>query len=294
MTVPDIVFIIPYRNRPQEKKSLDEYFIRLKSDRKWSDDKVKFLYIHQDDNKLFNRGAMKNIGFIHVKKTYPNNYKNITLVFHDVDFYPDSTDLLPYEAKIGEVQHYYGFYHVLGGIFAIKGFDFENIGGFPNYWGWGFEDNKIHDRCILKNISINRDFFYEINDKHFIYYEKGDQNNLVKRISDVEITIYLSKIYGETFNDIKNIQLKVEENIVNVINFETGRQYNRSEFSIRDLKKNGPMIKNRKGWFRKNWNMNQIGNNSNSNNSTRNNLSTKTTVLNPVQQPTTKRNWKLF
>ena len=54
MTVPQIVFIIPYRNRSNEKRSLDEYFIRLKNDRKWSDDDVKFLYIHQVDNKLFN------------------------------------------------------------------------------------------------------------------------------------------------------------------------------------------------------------------------------------------------
>lgn len=293
MTVPEIVFIIPYRNRPQEKKSLDEYFTRLKNDRKWSDNQVKFLYVHQVDKKLFNRGAMKNIGFIYVKKAYPKDYRNITFVFHDVDFYPDSTSLLPYKAKKGEVQHYYGFIQVLGGIFTIKGFDFENVGGFPNYWGWGFEDNKIYERCINNNITINRNIFYEINDKHFIYHNKGDQNNFLKNISDVEINLYLSNKYGETFNDIKNLELKVEENIINVITFETGRQYFRSEFSIRDLKKNGPFVKTRKGWFRKNWNMNQI-----SNNSTRNNLTKIALALKPikqtVQESTTKRNWKLF
>ena len=293
MTAPEIVFIIPYRNRPHEKKSLDEYFFRLKNDRKWSDDQVKFLYVHQVDKKLFNRGAMKNIGFIYVKKAYPKDYRNITFVFHDVDFYPDSTNLLPYKANIGEVQHYYGFHHVLGGIFTIKGFDFEKVGGFPNYWGWGFEDNKIYERCINNNIITNRNIFYEINDKHFIYYNKGDQDNFFKNISDVEINLYLSKNYGETFNDIKNLKLEVEKNIINVITFETGRQYFTSEFSIRDLKKNGPNVKARKGWFRKNWNMNQIGNNS-----TRNNLTRITPALKPikqtVQESTTRRNWKLF
>lgn len=293
MTVPEIIFIIPYRNRPAEKKYLDEYFFRLKNDRKWSDDYVKFLYIHQVDKKLFNRGAMKNIGFIYVKKTYPKDYKNITLVFHDVDFYPDSTRLLPYEAKKGEVQHYYGFTQVLGGLFCIKGCDFEKIGGFPNYWGWGFEDNKIYNRCIENNITVNRDNFYKIYNEHFIYYEKGDKNNMMKKISDVELNIFKSNNFGETFNSIKNLKLDVKENIINVINFETGRMYTQSEFSVRNLMVSGPIIKSRKGWWRKNWNMNQINNNS-----TRNNLTTITPALKPIKQTvresTIRRNWKLF
>ena len=293
MTFPHTVFIIPYRNRANEKKYLDDYFVRLKNDRNWSDDQVKFLYIHQVDNKLFNRGAMKNIGFIYVKKTYPNDYKNITFVFHDVDFYPDSTSLLSYEAKKGEVQHYYGFKYVLGGIFSIKGSDFEKIGGFPNYWAWGFEDNKIYDRCIQNKITINRDNFYNIYDEHFIYYDKGDKNNMVKKVSDIELNIYRSNTFGETFNDVKNLKLDVKNNIINVVNFETGRMYTNSEFSFRDLKKTGPKIKPRKGWFRKNWSMSQI-----SINSMTKNHEIKTIPTNNVpqltQQPTIRKNWKLF
>ena len=289
MTVPKIIFIIPYRNRPAEKKSLDEYFFRLKNDRKWSDDEVKFLYIHQVDKKLFNRGAMKNIGFIYVKKTYPKDYKNITLVFHDVDFYPDSTSLLPYEAKKGEVQHYYGFTFVLGGLFCIKGCDFEKIGGFPNYWGWGFEDNKIYDRCLENKITVNRDIFYKIYNEHFIYHEKGDKNNLKKMVSDFEFNLYKSKELGETFNDIKNLRLDIEQNIINVINFETGRMYTRNEFSIKDLKGAGGKVRVRRGWVRKNWSMSEIKVNNYIKNKHQ-----KTPVLKPVQESTTRRNWKLF
>ena len=292
MSFPHTIFIVPYRNRPNEKKSLDDYFLRLKNDRKWSDNHVKFLYIHQVDTKLFNRGAMKNIGFIYVKKTYPDDYKNITFVFHDVDFYPDSTSLLSYEAKKGEVQHYYGFKYVLGGIFSIKGSDFEKIGGFPNYWGWGFEDNKIHDRCIKNKIVINRDNFYNIYDKHFIYCDKGDKNDYFKTVSDEELNIYRSKIYGETFNSIKNLKLDTKDNIINVINFETGRMYSQSEFSVRDLAKTGAKVKPRKGWFRKNWNMSQIGNNSMKKNHEMKTIPTNN--VKPVQQPLIRRNWKLF
>ena len=45
---------------------------------------------------------MKNIGFIYVKNNYPIDYKNITLVFNDLDFYPDDTNLLHYKANIGK------------------------------------------------------------------------------------------------------------------------------------------------------------------------------------------------
>tara|TARA_B100000282_G_scaffold288606_1_gene257455 strand:+ start:1155 stop:2030 length:876 start_codon:yes stop_codon:yes gene_type:complete len=291
MSCPHTVFIIPYRNRPNEKKSLDEYFFRLKNDRKWSDDKVKFLYIHQVDDKLFNRGAMKNIGFIYIKNTYPKHYKDITLIFHDVDFYPDSTSLLPYKAKDGEVEHYYGFKYVLGGIFCIKGKDFEKIGGFPNYWGWGFEDNKIYLRCLESKLTINRDNFYDIYDKHFIYYDKGDKNDLVKTISDLEFNLFQSKVYGETFNDIKNLKITVVENIVNVTYFETGRMYTRTEFSRKNLRGTGGRVYVRKGWWRKNWSMNQLHVEKKN---TRYNVKQPVLQKNNLVQSTMRRNWKLF
>ena len=46
---------------------------------------ILLLIIHQKDKRLFNRGAMKNIGFIVLKSLYPQDFMSkITLVFNDV------------------------------------------------------------------------------------------------------------------------------------------------------------------------------------------------------------------
>ena len=253
MSIPNKVFIIPYRNRPKEKEMLSTFFKKLKIDRKWSDSEVDFIYINQTDKRLFNRGAMKNIGFLYIKNEFPNNYKDITLIFHDVDFYPDSTSLLPYNAKKGEVEHYYGFDFTLGGIFSINADDFEKTGGFPNYWGWGFEDNLIYERCKSKKIKVNRDNFYKIYDKHFIYLDDGDKNNSKKLVSEIEIQHYRYYKEKQTINDLINIKLIRENEFINVLSFDTGYTYNKRDLSIKNLK-NGK-LHSRAGYFKRNWRM---------------------------------------
>lgn len=71
-------------------------------------------FVHQQDSRDFNRGAMKNIGFLAMRDKYPATYKNTTFVFNDVDTMPFSKNFLNYATQIGIVKHFYGWRYALG------------------------------------------------------------------------------------------------------------------------------------------------------------------------------------
>ena len=122
-TTPSVVFIIPYRDRDCHKHFFTQYMTdHILKNVSYS---YKIFFAHQADSRKFNRGAMKNIGFIHTKQLYPDTYKDITFVFNDVDTIPHKADILDYPTKNGIVKHFYGFEFALGGIFSITGSDFE-------------------------------------------------------------------------------------------------------------------------------------------------------------------------
>jgi hypothetical protein len=155
--IPKIIIIVPYRDREVHRSAFVKIMPEILEDLNYN-----IFFIHQNDKRPFNRGAIKNIGFLYVKKKYPLDYDNITLIFHDIDNMPWKKSQFSYETKLGEVNHFYGFTHTLGGILAIKGRDFELINGFPNIWTWGLEDNILKKRCDKNNIIIKRDEFIDL------------------------------------------------------------------------------------------------------------------------------------
>ena len=166
------------------------------------------MFVHQQDTREFNRGAMKNIGFIVATRLYPNDYKNITFVFNDIDTIPFSA-IFDYETVPGIVKHFYGFDYSLGGIVALNGSDFEAINGFPNFWGWGYEDNVILKRANNHNIFINRSNFFEIGNHNILHLiDEFSKNISIKAQND-----YANNNIVDGLNTLSNINYMYNDSL---------------------------------------------------------------------------------
>jgi len=174
--VPKKVFIVPYRNRVQHKFFFSKYMSFLLEDMK----DYEIYFSHQCDARTFNRGAVKNIGFLAIREKYPEHYKNITFIFNDVDTIPFNK-IFDYETVNGVVKHYYGYKYALGGIVVMKGADFERINGFPCFWGWGMEDNVLQKRCQAAGLLIDRSTFYNIGSPEMLQLFDGISRIISKK-----------------------------------------------------------------------------------------------------------------
>lgn len=257
--IPSKVFIVPYRDRKENRKEFLHRMINIILVDETEPYEIYFA--HQCDNRPFNRGAMKNIGFLAIKSKYPQNYKDMTLIFHDVDTYPATKGLLDYTTTPGVVKHFYGFTYALGGIFAIKGADFEKTGGFPNFWGWGLEDNLIQRRCITAGLVIDRSNFYPITDKVNII---RPFDGFIKLVSQRDSAIYKWET-PDGFKDIRNLNFVFDQGktllnvfLINISSFDCMIQHDDTEYISYDIRKRGNKINLMSNYKRRVWSMRSI------------------------------------
>jgi len=231
--VPDFIIIVPYRDRPIDKHIYLNYMKYILED----ESNYEIYFLHQDNELPFNRGAMKNLGFIKIKENYPNNYTHITIVFQDVDTIPYKKDLVSFTTSKGIVKHFYGFDFALGGMFCINAEDFESIGGFPNFWSWGFEDTLLNNRCVNNKIHIDRSVFFKSGAKEFMQFSITNQQHL--NLKNLEKT---SKNIGDTYNDVININNNNQEDYsqpikhrIYYLDFNTKQKYNLNDEGLTDM-----------------------------------------------------------
>jgi hypothetical protein len=232
-SAPTLVFIVPYRDRENHLKMFSQ---SMKTYLAKKQPPYKIFYIHQTDKRSFNRGAMKNIGFLAVKKLYPDDYQNITLVFNDVDTIPTKDLVINYATTRGTIKHFYGFDYALGGIVSINAADFEAMNGFPNFWSWGYEDNMLQTRAKYRGITIDRGVFYKINDPRIIHLT----DTPIREVNRTEFDRFLQNT-TEGIYSINDLQYTVnmETGFVDVLEFNTTIEENLSNRIDYDLR-NGP------------------------------------------------------
>jgi hypothetical protein len=167
-----------------------------------------------------------------------------------VDTCPSEKGLIDYTTTKGIVKHYYGFDFALGGIFAIKGEDFEKAKGFPNFWGWGLEDNIIQDRCIAVGLTIDRSIFYRIEDKRIMRSFDGFNRIVSKR----DANVYKYETPDNLF-DLKNISMTITNEYINITKFDCMMKAEEQFYVNHDIRQHGSKIIIDKRFARRNWTM---------------------------------------
>ena len=238
---PDIIFLIPYRNREEHKMIFQE---KMEQIIQKYDKKCEIYYCFQNDERTFNRGALKNIGFLAMKEKYPEYYQNITFVFNDIDTFPTESHYIDYATEINTVKHFFGFTFALGGIVSIKGSDFEKILGYPNFWGWGYEDNLLNQRVKKHNIQIDRTNFVSVNDKSGEKMVQLLHDNNKRQVNSKEFSYYRHNI-SDDVTDIHNLNYDIIDNMITIHNFETKYNEDIQYSKEHDLEKKIPPFSSR-------------------------------------------------
>jgi hypothetical protein len=240
---PKIIFIIPYRDRETHLEHFKKQMKIVMED--YEPNMYKYMFVHQCDTREFNRGAMKNLGFIIASQLYPKDYKNITFVFNDIDTTPVRKNMLNYITTPNVIKHFYGFKYTLGGIVSILGQDFERIGGFPNFWGWGYEDNLLQIRAFNAGIVINRDVFYETNDNNvnIINFSHGTE----RKMNKYDFTEFKKQTKNGLYTIYElNYNIDNTTDFINITHFKTPYEEVKLSSFVHDLK-NGNKPLNKRG-----------------------------------------------
>lgn len=249
--IPTRVFIVPYRNRIEQKFFFTKYMSFILE----NDNDYEIYFSHQCDARTFNRGATKNIAFLAMKEKYPSHYKDINFIFNDVDTIPFNK-IFDYTTTHGTVKHYYGYTYALGGIVVIKGDDFEKINGFPCFWGWGMEDNCLQKRCLYNKLIIDRSVFYTIGSPEILQLFDGISRIISKKdpwrmktdngidgIKTIKQLKYTINTTSENPND--NIYTVNNERIfyINISTFLTNIKFEEDKYYTYDLREPDREIK---------------------------------------------------
>jgi hypothetical protein len=163
-----LAIVVPYRDRQQHLDQfvphMRAYFAREKLDKAID---YRVLIVEQERGLPFNRGALKNVGFLLAEAQ--SDY----CCFHDIDYLPIWADYSFAEVPTPIV--WYGaeerpiapgrtnkvakhdLEHFFGGALIMPNSIFRAVNGYSNdFWGWGYEDEDIKARFVAAGIATGR------------------------------------------------------------------------------------------------------------------------------------------
>lgn len=148
---------IPYRNRKEHIERLIPHLTKHLNEQGIDH---TFYVGHQVDDKLFNRGAMKNIA-AHYAFEDGCDY----VAWHDVDMlgyeesdysYSDSTPV-HISTKLSKYNYTIGYDQYFGGVVLFTKEQAYKTNGYSNeYWDWGQEDDDLFWRCHFEGMTTGR------------------------------------------------------------------------------------------------------------------------------------------
>ena len=141
---------VPYRNR---ELHMHEFIPKMGKYLKNRNIDFQIYFCHQVDDKLFNRGATKNIA---AKHAFEEGCDYI--VWHDIDMIPEEGGGADYSfpeehprhiaTKISQMDYKLKYHEYFGGAVVFSKEQVERTNGYSNdYWDWGMEDDDLFWRC---------------------------------------------------------------------------------------------------------------------------------------------------
>lgn len=147
---------VPYRNR---ELHLHEFIPKVGKYLKNQNIDFQMYFCHQTDDKLFNRGATKNIA---AEWAFMEGCDYI--VWHDIDMIPEDNGGADYSyptegprhiaTKISQMGYELKYHEYFGGAVLFTKEQVEKTNGYSNnYWDWGMEDDDLFWRCKLEGLT---------------------------------------------------------------------------------------------------------------------------------------------
>ena len=164
---------VPYRNR---ELHMNEFIPKIGKYLKNQGIDFQIYIVHQVDDKLFNRGATKNIG---AKHAFEDGCDYI--VWHDIDMIPEEDGGCDYSypdkgprhiaTQISQMDYQLKYHEYFGGAVLFTKEQVEATNGYSNdYWDWGMEDDDLFWRCHLEGMTNDTYLPVELNNQKYLSF----------------------------------------------------------------------------------------------------------------------------